>query len=63
MITVYFIHQPTDVIKRNRRRPRVISTNARNNHAIFRKDPRVPLYIPLAIDHYNYYMNGADVAN
>jgi hypothetical protein len=63
MTTMYSIHQPTDVIERNRRRPRVTSTNARNNHAIFGKDPRVPLHIPLAIDHYNHHMNGADVAN
>lgn len=63
MTTVFSIHQPTDVIERNRRRPRVTSTNARNNHAIFRKDPRVLLHIPMAIDHYNHHMNGADVAN
>jgi hypothetical protein len=63
MTTVYSIHQPTDVIQRNRRRPRVTSTNARNNHAIFGKDSRVLLYIPLAIDNYNHHMNGADVAN
>jgi hypothetical protein len=61
--TVHSIHLPSDVIERNRRRPRVTSTNARNVGPIFGDNWRLKLFIPLAIDLYNHYMNGADLAN
>jgi hypothetical protein len=63
MLTVYFIHLLIDVIERLRRRPRVISTNAKNVRDVFLYNPRLNLFISLAIDAYNYHMNGADVAN
>jgi hypothetical protein len=41
----------------------VISTNAKNVRDVFLYNPRLNLFISLAIDAYNYHMNGADVAN
>jgi hypothetical protein len=63
MLIVHFIHLFSDVIKRFRRRPRVIFTNAKNVRDVFLYYPRLDLFIPLAINAYNYHMNGADVAN
>lgn len=61
--TVHSIHLPTDVVKVLRKRPRVTSSNARNVKPVFGDNWRLKLFIPLAIHLYNYYMNGADLAN
>jgi hypothetical protein len=63
IITVYSIHSSKDIVERDRKRSRVISTNAKNVREIFGAKSRRILFIPLIIDAYNHYMNKADIAN
>ena len=48
---------------RNRKRPKLTSTNARITRPIFGDSHRKQLPIPKVIDDYNHHMNGVDLAN
>ena len=50
-------------VKRLRRRPVKIATNARTFRAMFGEITTKELNIPKFINMYNYYMNGVDCAN
>ena len=50
-------------VKRLRRRPAKIATNARTSRAIFGEMTTKELDIPEFINMYNYYMNGVDNAD
>jgi hypothetical protein len=63
IITVHNIHSFKDIVERDRKRPRVISTNAKNVRKVFGVKSRRILFISLVIDAYNHYMNEADIAN
>jgi hypothetical protein len=63
IITVYNIYFQEDVIERNRKRSRVTFMNIKNVREIFNNCTRRILFISLAINIYNHYMNGADIAN
>jgi hypothetical protein len=60
---MYSIHLSTDVIERNRKKPRLTSTNAQNIRKIFNIQIRRVLFIPLTINAYNHHMNGTDIIN
>jgi hypothetical protein len=60
--TVHNIHFQENVIERNRKKPRVTSINAKNIREVFNNGTRRILFISLT-NVYNYYMNGADIAN
>jgi hypothetical protein len=62
-LTVHSIHLPTDVIEKLRRKPRVTFINAKNVRDVFLYNARLKLFIPLAINNYNYHINGTDMAN
>jgi Transposase IS4 len=62
--TAHSLHRSKeDTIIRNRKRPKLTSTNARITRPIFGDLYRKELPIPRVIDDYNYYMNGVDLAN
>ena len=48
------------IIKRLRRRPAKIATNARTSRAIFSDEARKELPIPEFINIYNYFINGVN---
>jgi hypothetical protein len=50
-------------VEKNRKRPKMTSTNARVVRAVFGDSPVKKLFIPLAIDAYNHHMNGVDITN
>jgi Transposase IS4 len=52
-----------DTVLRHRKRPSPTSVNARIVRPVFGDEPFKWLYIPRAIDDYNYYMNGVDQGN
>ena len=60
MTTAYNL---TDTVIRSRNRPSATSTNASIVQPIFGPSPRKDLPIPVAIDAYNRYMGGVDIAN
>ena len=53
----------TDIIIRSRNRPSATSTSASITRPIFGPSPRKDLPIPVAINAYNHYMGGVDIAN
>jgi Transposase IS4 len=53
----------TDTVIRPRNRPSSTSTSASITRPIFGPSPRKDLPIPVAIDAYNHYMGGVDIAN
>jgi hypothetical protein len=62
--TAYSLHRSKeDTIIRNRKRPKLISTNARITRPIFGDLARKDLAIPKVIDDYNHHMNSVDLAN
>jgi len=61
--TVHTVHNATDFIERDRRRPSKTSTNAAITRKVFGDDVRKRLKIPNFIDDYNYHMGGVDIAN
>jgi hypothetical protein len=61
--TVHTVHNVTDLITRERRRPRESSTNASIARKPFGNNVRMNLDIPTFIDDYNYHMGGVDLAN
>jgi hypothetical protein len=63
IIIVYNIYSSRNIVERNRKRPRIISTNAKNVREVFNVKSRRILFILLVIDAYNHYMNGTDIAN
>ena len=64
MSTVHSVYKPDeDTIQRLRKRPKKILINAKIVRAVFGDELMKWLYISLAIDDYNHYMNGADIAN
>src|SRR5947199_9913828 len=57
--TAHSLHRPEeDTIIRDRKRPKLTSTNARITRPIFGDLLRKQLLIPLFIDDYNHHMNG-----
>src|SRR2546423_4072766 len=60
MTTAYNL---TDIVIRPRNRPSATSTSASIARPMFRPSPRKKLHIPVAIDAYNHYMGGVDIAN
>ena len=60
MTTAYNL---TDTIIRSRNRPSSTSTSASITRPVFGPSPRKDLPIPVAIDAYNHYMGGVDIAN
>jgi Transposase IS4 len=64
LTTAHSLHRPKeDTIIRNRKRPKPTSINTRITRLIFGDLLKKPLLIPRAIDDYNHYMNGVDLAN
>ncbi len=63
ILTVHSIYLPTNVVLYLRRRLKVIFSNTRNIRFIFEDNVRLKIFISLAIDLYNHYMNGVDVIN
>jgi hypothetical protein len=62
--TAHSLHRfKEDTIIRNRKRPKLTSTNARITRPIFGDLARKDLAIPKVIDDYNHHMNGVDLAN
>jgi Transposase IS4 len=61
--TVHTVHNITDLIERERRRPNKTSTNAAITRKAFGNEARKKLFIPTFIDDYNYHMGGVDLAN
>jgi hypothetical protein len=53
----------TDTVIRPRNRPSATSTSASITRSVFGPSPRKDLPIPVAIDAYNRYMGGVDIAN
>ena len=60
MITAYNL---TDTIIRSRKRPSATSTSAAITQPVFGGLPVKDLPIPAAINAYNHYMSGIDIAN
>ena len=60
MTTAYSLYQ---TVWRERRRPALTSTNAYIVRPVFGDAVKKWLQIPLAIDEYNYGINGVDRAN
>ena len=60
MTTAYNL---TDTIIRPRNRPSATSTSVSITRPVFGPSPRKKLPIPVAIDAYNHYMGGIDIAN
>ena len=60
MTTAYNL---TDTVIRPRNRPSATSTSASITRPVFGPSPRKNLPIPVAIDAYNCYMGGVDIAN
>ena len=60
MTTAYNL---TDTVIRSRNRPSATSTSASITRPVFGPSPRKKLHIPVAIDAYNHYMGGVDIAN
>ena len=60
MTTTYNL---TDIIIQPRNRPSATSTSASITQPVFGPSPRKKLPIPMAIDTYNYYISGVDIAN
>ncbi len=60
MTTAYNL---TDTVIRSRNRPSSTSTSASITRPVFGPSPRKDLPIPVAIDAYNHYMGGVDIAN
>ena len=52
-----------NTIIQSRNRPSATSTNISITQPIFGPSPRKKLPIPVAIDAYNHYMGGIDIAN
>ena len=52
-----------DIVIRPRNRPSATSTSASITRPLFGPSPRKKLPISMAIDTYNYYMGGVDIAN
>jgi hypothetical protein len=64
LTTAHSLHRPKeDTIIRDRKRPKLTSTNARITRLIFRDLPRKRLLIPRVINDYNHHINGVDLAN
>src|SRR5204863_8438328 len=52
-----------DTIIRSRNKPSATSTSVSITRSVFGPSPRKKLPIPVAIDAYNHYMGGVDIAN
>ena len=63
LTTAFSLGKEQDVVIRERRRPRVTSTNASVALPVFGKEWKKDLPIPIAIDAYNHGMNAVDIAN
>ena len=63
LTTAFSLHQPRDIVIRNRKRPKDSLTNAAIAVPIFGGLWNKDLPIPTAIDAYNHGMNAVDVAN
>jgi hypothetical protein len=57
------IHSPDTFVSTKRKRPAATSTNAAIARAPFRDEVEKNLAIPTAINDYNHYMGGVDIAN
>ena len=56
-------HYPTDIIDRERKRPKKTASNATITRKPFGDQSTKMLPIPTFIDDYNHYMRGVDQAN
>jgi len=61
--TAHSLHRSEDKIQRTRRCPKINTENRRILGPVFNGQPFKELFIPKAIDDYNYYMKGVDQAN
>jgi Transposase IS4 len=61
--TAHSLHRAEDRIQRTRRCPRITSENQRILNPVFKGLPFKDLFIPKAIDDYNYHMKGVDQAD
>lgn len=57
------VHPWNEVTRSIRRRPRKTCTNATIVRRAFGSEARASFYIPTAIDDYNHFMGGVDIAN
>jgi hypothetical protein len=57
------IHSPDTFVSTKRKRPAITSTNATIARAPFGDEVEKDLAIPTAINDYNHYMGGVDIAN
>jgi hypothetical protein len=61
--TIHTVHQPSDWIERDRKRPAKTSTNPTITRKPFGDESVKKLSIPRLIDDYNHYMGGVDIPN
>ena len=61
MVTTF--HDPTEAIKKCRRRPRTTTTNKRHVDQVWGPHARANVWIPVIIDDYNFFMLGVDLAD
>ena len=60
MTTAYNL---TNIVIQSHNKSSVMSTSASITQFVFESSPRKKLFISVAIDAYNYYMDGIDIAN
>ena len=63
MLGITTAYNLTDMIIRSRKRPSSTSTSVSVARPIFEASVKKDLPIPAAIDAYNHYMSGVDIAN
>lgn len=61
--TAHSLHRQEDRIERQRKRPKLTSTNATQAYSYFEGQSKKWLKVPIPIDDYNHGMNGVDTAS
>lgn len=56
--TAHSLHRPEDRVQRERKRPKLTSTNAKQVYSCFEGQSKKWLAVPAPIDEYNHGMNG-----
>ena len=61
--TAHSLHRQEDRVKRQRKRPKITSTNAAQAYSCLEGQSKKWLRVPIPIDDYNHGMNGVDMAS